>query len=97
MKRMIAQTKSVISTVGPSALRFRSRRLRCSGTDYIDLCGDRSDAADDRCAQATAERSGAASVFLRFDSLRSSSACSIARSAKQAFGAPAQRVRRVRA
>ncbi len=42
MKAMIAQTKSVISTVGPYQLYGSELIAACaaSGTDYIDLCGE---------------------------------------------------------
>jgi short subunit dehydrogenase-like uncharacterized protein len=98
LKAMIGQTKSVISTVGPYQLYGSDLIAACaaSGTDYIDLCGEpvwmrrMIDAH-----QATAERSGARIVFsCGFDSLPFElGVFSCQEAAKQAFGAPAQRVK----
>src|ERR1700704_5288375 len=42
LKAMIAQTKSVISTVGPYQLYGSDLVAACAatGTDYLDLCGE---------------------------------------------------------
>jgi len=98
MKAMIAQTKSVISTVGPYQLYGSELIAACaaSGTDYIDLCGEpvwMRQMID--AHQATAERSGARIVFsCGFDSLPFELGVFYCQeAAKQAFGAPAQRVK----
>jgi short subunit dehydrogenase-like uncharacterized protein len=98
LKAMIAQTKSVISTVGPYQLYGSELIAACaaSGTDYIDLCGEpvwMRQMID--AHQATAERSGARIVFsCGFDSLPFELGVFFCQeAAKQAFGAPAQRVK----
>jgi short subunit dehydrogenase-like uncharacterized protein len=98
LKAMIAQTRSVISTVGPYQLYGSDLVAACaaSGTDYIDLCGEpvwmrhMIDAH-----QATAERNGARIVFsCGFDSLPFELGVFFCQEiAKRAFGAPAQRVK----
>jgi short subunit dehydrogenase-like uncharacterized protein len=98
LKAMIGQTKSVVSTVGPYQLYGSDLVAACavSGTDYIDLCGEpvwMRQMID--AHQATAERSGARIVFsCGFDSLPFELGVFYCQeAAKQAFGAPAQRVK----
>src|SRR5450755_1931702 len=73
LRAMIAQTKSVVTTVGPYLLYGNELVAACaaSGTDYFDLCGETPwmrriiDAH-----QATAQRSGARIMFsCGYDSL----------------------------
>ncbi|WP_375775023.1 saccharopine dehydrogenase family protein [Bradyrhizobium sp. ma5] len=98
LKAMLAQTKSVISTVGPYQLYGNELIAACvdSGTDYFDLCGepvwmrqmiDRHEAA--------AKASGARIVFsCGFDSVPFElGAFFVQEEAKRVFGAPAQRVK----
>jgi short subunit dehydrogenase-like uncharacterized protein len=98
LKAMIGQTKSVVSTVGPYQLYGSDLVAACavSGTDYIDLCGEpvwMRQMID--AHQAAAERSGARIVFsCGFDSLPFELGVFYCQeAAKQAFGAPAQRVK----
>jgi short subunit dehydrogenase-like uncharacterized protein len=98
LKAMIGQTKSVVSTVGPYQFYGSDLVAACaaSGTDYIDLCGEpvwMRQMID--AHQAIAERSGARIVFsCGFDSLPFELGVFYCQeAAKQAFGAPAQRVK----
>jgi short subunit dehydrogenase-like uncharacterized protein len=98
LKAMIGQTKSIVSTVGPYQLYGSDLVAACAatGTDYIDLCGEpvwMRQMID--AHQATAERSGARIVFsCGFDSLPFELGVFYCQeAAKQAFGAPAQRVK----
>src|SRR5882724_7392973 len=103
MKAMIAQTKSVISTVGPYQLYGSELIAACaaSGTDYIDLCGEpvwMRQMID--AHQAAAERSGARIVFsCGFDSLPFELGVFYCQeAAKKALGSPVSRIKgRVRA
>jgi short subunit dehydrogenase-like uncharacterized protein len=103
LKAMIAQTGSVISTVGPYQLYGSELVALCagSGTDYLDLCGEpvwmrrMIDAHE-----AAAKSSGARIVFsCGFDSLPFELGVYFCQqTAKQVLGAPANRVKgRVRA
>ena len=73
LKAMIAQTRLVISTVGPYQLYGADLLAACaaSGTDYVDLCGEpvwMRQMID--AQQANAQQSGARIVFsCGFDSL----------------------------
>jgi short subunit dehydrogenase-like uncharacterized protein len=98
LKAMIGQTKCVVSTVGPYQFYGADLLAACaaSGTDYLDLCGEpvwMRQMID--AHQATAERSGARIVFsCGFDSLPFELGVFYCQeAAKQAFGAPAQRVK----
>src|SRR5258707_1061161 len=98
LKAMVGQTQSVLTTVGPYQLYGTELIAACaaSGTDYIDLCGEpvwMRQMID--AHQATAERSGARIVFsCGFDSLPFELGVFYCQeAAKQAFGAPAQRVK----
>ena len=103
LNAMIAQTKSVVTTVGPYLLYGNELIAACaaSGTDYFDLCGEVPWMR--RMIDAhlvTAQRSGARIMFsCGYDSLPFELgvfACQEA--AKMAFGAPVARVKgRVRA
>jgi short subunit dehydrogenase-like uncharacterized protein len=103
LQRMIDQTKSVITTVGPYLLYGNELVAACaaSGTDYFDLCGETPwmrrmiDAHG-----AAAQRSGARIVFsCGYDSLPFELGVFCCQeAAKQAFGAPVSRVKgRIRA
>ncbi|QIG92424.1 MULTISPECIES: saccharopine dehydrogenase family protein [unclassified Bradyrhizobium] len=98
LKAMLAQTKSVISTVGPYQLYGNELIAACveSGTDYFDLCGepvwmrqmiDKYDAA--------AKASGARIVFsCGFDSVPFELGTFFVQDeARRVFGAAAQRVK----
>ncbi|MFB9267810.1 saccharopine dehydrogenase family protein [Bradyrhizobium erythrophlei] len=98
LKAMVAQTKSVISTVGPYQLYGNDLIAACveAGTDYLDLCGepvwmrqmiDRHEAA--------AKASGARIVFsCGFDSVPFElGTFFVQEEAKRVFGAPASRVK----
>ncbi|MBR0872398.1 saccharopine dehydrogenase NADP-binding domain-containing protein [Bradyrhizobium tropiciagri] len=98
LKAMVAQGKSVISTVGPYQLYGNELIAACveTGTDYFDLCGepvwmrqmiDRHEAA--------AKASGARIVFsCGFDSVPFELGTFFVQDeAKRVFGAPAQRVK----
>jgi short subunit dehydrogenase-like uncharacterized protein len=100
---MVAQTKSVVTTVGPYLLYGNELVAACaaSGTDYFDLCGEvpwmrrMIDAH-----QTTAERSGARIIFsCGYDSLPFELGVYVCQeAAKKAFGAPVARVKgRIRA
>ena len=103
LKAMIAQTRLVISTVGPYQLYGADLLAACaaSGTDYVDLCGEpvwMRQMID--AQQANAQRSGARIVFsCGFDSLPFELGVFFCQEeAKKVFGAPAHRVKgRVRA
>ena len=98
LKAMVAQTKSVITTVGPYQLYGNELIAACveAGIDYFDLCGepiwmrqmiDRHEAA--------AKASGARIVFsCGFDSVPFElGAFFVQEEAKRVFGAPASRVK----
>ena len=98
LKAMVAQTKSVITTVGPYQLYGNELIAACveAGVDYFDLCGepiwmrqmiDRHEAA--------AKASGARIVFsCGFDSVPFElGAFFVQEEAKRVFGAPASRVK----
>jgi short subunit dehydrogenase-like uncharacterized protein len=103
LKAMIAQTRLVISTVGPYQLYGAELLAACaaSGTDYVDLCGEpvwMRQMID--AHQADAQQSGARIVFsCGFDSLPFELGVFFCQEeAKKVFGAPAHRVKgRVRA
>jgi short subunit dehydrogenase-like uncharacterized protein len=100
---MAAQTRSVISTVGPYQLYGSELVAACagSGTDYLDLCGEpvwMRQMID--AHQATAQSSGARIVFsCGFDSLPFELGVFFCQeTAKKVLGAPVGRVKgRVRA
>ena len=98
LKAMVAQTRSVITTVGPYQLYGNELIAACveAGIDYFDLCGepiwmrqmiDRHEAA--------AKASGARIVFsCGFDSVPFElGALFVQEEAKRVFGAPASRVK----
>lgn len=98
LKAMLAQTKSVISTVGPYQLYGNELIAACveSGTDYFDLCGEpvwMRQMIDKY--EAAAQASGARIVFsCGFDSVPFElGAFFVQEEAKRVFGAPAQRVK----
>jgi short subunit dehydrogenase-like uncharacterized protein len=98
LKAMIAQTRLVISTVGPYQLYGAELLAACaaSGTDYVDLCGEPVWMRQMIDAQhATAQRSGARIVFsCGFDSLPFELGVFFCQEeAKKVFGAPAHRVK----
>ncbi len=103
LQAMIAQTKSVITTVGPYLLYGNELIAACaaSGTDYFDLCGEVPWMRRMIDAHlATAQRSGARIMFsCGYDSLPFELgvfACQ--ETARKVFGAPVARVKgRVRA
>ena len=98
LQAMVAQAKSIISTVGPYQLYGSDLVAACaaSGTDYFDLCGEpvwmrRMIEAH----EAAAKSSGARIVFsCGFDSLPFELGVFCAQEeARKAFGAPASRVK----
>ena len=98
LKAMVAQAKSVISTVGPYQLYGSELLAACvaSGTDYFDLCGEppwMRRMIDTH--EAAAKSSGARIVFsCGFDSLPFELGVFCAQEeAKRVFGAPANRVK----
>ncbi|GIQ73038.1 trans-acting enoyl reductase family protein [Bradyrhizobium sp. RD5-C2] len=98
LKAMLAQTKSVISTVGPYQLYGNELIAACadSGTDYFDLCGEpvwMRQMIDKH--EAAAKASGARIVFsCGFDSVPFElGAFFVQEEAKRVFGAPAPRVK----
>src|SRR5438445_1760968 len=103
LKAMVAQAKSIISTVGPYQLYGSELVAACaaSGTDYLDLCGEpvwMRQMID--AHQATAQSSGARIVFsCGFDSLPFELGVFFCQeTAKKILGAPVSRVKgRVRA
>lgn len=98
LKAMLAQTRSVISTVGPYQLYGNELIAACveSGTDYFDLCGEpvwMRQMIDKY--EAAAKASGARIVFsCGFDSVPFElGAFFVQEEARRVFGAPAQRVK----
>ena len=98
LKAMVAQTKSVITTVGPYQLYGNELLAACvaSGTDYFDLCGEpiwMRQMIDKH--EASAKASGARIVFsCGFDSVPFElGAFYVQEEAKRVFGAPASRVK----
>jgi short subunit dehydrogenase-like uncharacterized protein len=98
LKAMVAQTKSVISTVGPYLLYGSELLAICvaSGTDYFDLCGEppwMRRMIDTH--EAAAKSTGARIVFsCGYDSLPFELGVFCAQEeAKKAFGAPTNRVK----
>lgn len=98
LKAMLAQAKSVISTVGPYQLYGSDLVAACAatGTDYLDLCGEpiwMRQMID--AHETTAQSSGARIVFsCGFDSLPFElGALFVQEEAKRVFGAPASRVK----
>jgi short subunit dehydrogenase-like uncharacterized protein len=98
LKAMVAQAKSVISTVGPYLLYGSELLAACvaSGTDYFDLCGEppwMRRMIDTH--EATAKSTGARIVFsCGYDSLPFELGVFCAQEeAKKVFGAPANRVK----
>jgi short subunit dehydrogenase-like uncharacterized protein len=98
VRAMIAQTKCVISTVGPYQLYGSDLVAACaaSGTDYIDLCGEpiwMRQMID--AHEAAAKASGARIVFsCGFDSVPFElGAYFVQQEARRVFGAPAPRVK----
>lgn len=98
LQAMIAQTRLVISTVGPYQLYGSDLVAACaaSGTDYIDLCGEpvwMRQMIDKH--EAAAKASGARIVFsCGFDSVPFElGAFFVQEEAKRVFGAPASRVK----
>jgi short subunit dehydrogenase-like uncharacterized protein len=98
LKAMVAQTKSVITTVGPYMLYGNELLAECvaAGVDYFDLCGEpvwmRQKIEQH---EAAAKKSGARIVFsCGYDSLPFELGVFCAQEeAKKAFGAPAARVK----
>jgi len=103
LKTMVAQTKSVITTVGPYQLYGSDLLAACAtaGVDYFDLCGEplwMRQMID--AHEAAAKSSGARIVFsCGYDSVPFELGVFCAQEeAKKVFGAPASRVKgRVRA
>ena len=103
LQAMIAQTKSVVTTVGPYQLYGADLIAACaaSGTDYLDLCGEpvwMRQMID--AHHATAQRSGARIVFsCGYDSLPFELGVFFCQeNATKTFGAPVARVKgRIRA
>jgi short subunit dehydrogenase-like uncharacterized protein len=98
LKAMVAQAKSVISTVGPYQLYGNDLVASCveAGVDYIDLCGEpvwMRHTIDKH--EAAAKASGARIVFsCGFDSVPFElGAFFVQEEAKRVFGAPASRVK----
>src|ERR1700729_3320373 len=98
LQAMIEQTKSVVTTVGPYLLYGNELLAACvaSGTDYFDLCGETPwmrRMIDKH--EAAAKASGARIAFsCGYDSLPFElGVFRCQETAKQAFGAPALRVK----
>ncbi len=98
LKAMVAETNSVITTVGPYQLYGNELIAACvaSGTDYFDLCGEpiwMRQMIDKH--EAAAKASGAHIVFsCGFDSVPFElGAFYVQEEAKRVFGAPASRVK----
>jgi short subunit dehydrogenase-like uncharacterized protein len=98
LQAMIAQTKCVLTTVGPYQFYGSELVAACAatGTDYVDLCGEpiwMRQMID--AHQATAQRSGARIVFsCGFDSLPFELGVFFCQeNAKKTFGAPVARVK----
>src|SRR5260370_14902715 len=103
LKAMVAQAKSVISTVGPYQLYGTELLAACveAGVDYFDLCGESVwMRAMIEAHEATAKSTGARIVFsCGYDSVPFElGVFYVQEEAKKVFGAPASRVKgRVRA
>ncbi len=103
LKAMVAQARSVISTVGPYQLYGSDLLAACveSGTDYFDLCGEPLWMRRMiEMHEATAKSTGARIVFsCGYDSVPFElGVFYVQEEAKKVFGAPATRVKgRVRA
>jgi short subunit dehydrogenase-like uncharacterized protein len=98
LKAMVAQTKSVITTVGPYMLYGNELLAACvaAGVDYFDLCGEPTWMRQKiEQHEAAAKKSGARIVFsCGYDSLPFELGVFCAQEeAKKAFGAPATRVK----
>ncbi|MES2196466.1 MAG: saccharopine dehydrogenase NADP-binding domain-containing protein [Pseudomonadota bacterium] len=98
LKAMVAQTRSVITTVGPYLLYGDELLAACvaAGVDYFDLCGEpiwMRQKIDQH--EAAAKQSGARIVFsCGYDSLPFELGVFCAqKEAKKVFGAPAARVK----
>ena len=98
LKAMVAQTRSVITTVGPYQLYGNELIATCAetGTDYLDLCGEpvwMRQMIEKH--EATAKASGARILFsCGFDSIPFElGTFFVQEEAKRAFGAPAPRVK----
>src|SRR5437764_11644495 len=98
LKAMVAQTKSVITTVGPYMLYGNDLLAACvaAGIDYFDLCGEPTwmrQMIDSH--EAKAQSTGARIVFsCGFDSLPFElGVFFVQEHAKKVFGAPASRVK----
>jgi short subunit dehydrogenase-like uncharacterized protein len=98
LQAMVAQTKSVITTVGPYQLYGVELIAACvaSGTDYLDLCGEpvwMAQMIDKH--EAAAQASGARLLFsCGFDSIPFElGTFFVQEEAKRVFGAPASRVK----
>ena len=98
LKAMVAQTKSVITTVGPYQLYGVELIAACvaSGTDYLDLCGEpvwMAQMIDKH--EAAAKASGARILFsCGFNSIPFElGTFFVQEEAKRVFGAPASRVK----
>ncbi|MGJ5205363.1 saccharopine dehydrogenase family protein [Bradyrhizobium sp. HKCCYLR20261] len=98
LKAMVAQTRLVLTTVGPYQLYGNELVALCAetGTDYVDLCGEpvwMRQMIDKH--QATAEKSGARIVFsCGFDSVPFElGVYFVQQQAKKVLGAPAARVK----
>ncbi|CAL77984.1 conserved hypothetical protein; putative Saccharopine dehydrogenase family protein [Bradyrhizobium sp. ORS 278] len=98
LKAMVAQTRLVLTTVGPYQLYGNELVALCAetGTDYVDLCGEpvwMRQMIDKH--QATAEQSGARIVFsCGFDSVPFElGVYFVQQQAKKVLGAPAARVK----
>jgi short subunit dehydrogenase-like uncharacterized protein len=98
LKAMVAQTRSVITTVGPYLLYGNELLAACvaAGVDYFDLCGEpiwMRQKIDQH--EAAAKKSGARIVFsCGYDSLPFELGVFCAqKEAKKVFGAPAARVK----
>ncbi|CCD92928.1 conserved hypothetical protein [Bradyrhizobium sp. ORS 375] len=98
LKAMVAQTKLVLTTVGPYQYYGNELVALCAetGTDYVDLCGEpvwMRQMIDKH--QAAAERSGARIVFsCGFDSVPFElGVYFVQQQAKRVLGAPAARVK----
>ncbi len=103
LKAMVAQARSVISTVGPYQLYGTELLAACveSGTDYFDLCGEPIWMRQMiEAHEATAKSTGARIVFsCGYDSVPFElGVFYVQEEARKVFGAPATRVKgRVRA
>jgi short subunit dehydrogenase-like uncharacterized protein len=98
LKAMVAQAKSVISTVGPYQLYGSDLVAACaaSGTDYLDLCGEPLWMRKMIDAHETAAKSSGARILFScgFDSIPFElGVYFVQQAAKQALGAPVSRVK----